>query len=77
MEQINGRADESDVDLDLVVNNDQLLVKFESNSDNEQHNNENLEGSNIILPAAAGPKPHQKQQRRTSRKESGGIGPVL
>ena len=69
LEQINGRADESDVDLDLVVNNDQLLTKFESDSDSEQRDNENSEGSDINLTAAAAPRPRQKRQKRTSRRE--------
>ena len=32
-EQVAGRDDESDIDLDLVVNSDRLLAKFESSSE--------------------------------------------
>ena len=60
LEQMNGSVDESDVDLDLIVNNNQLLAKFESNSDSEQHDSENSEGSNVNLPTAAGTRLHQK-----------------
>ena len=60
LEQINGRADKSNVDLDIVVNNNQLLAKFESDSDSDQHSNENSEGSDVNLPTAAGPRPLKK-----------------
>lgn len=43
LEQMNDRADESDINLDAVVNDDQLLVKLKFNS--EQHGHKDSEGS--------------------------------
>ena len=55
MHQVNG--DESDVDLDLVVNNNHVLAKFdlESEVNDEGVVKEDAVESDMELPVAAGP----------------------
>lgn len=57
MHQVNGDGDESDVDLDLVVNNNHVLAKFdlESEVNDEGVVKEDAVESDMELPVAAGP----------------------
>ena len=57
MHQVNGDGDESDVDLDLVVNNNHVLAKFdlESEVSDERVVKEDAVESVMELSVAAGP----------------------
>ena len=57
MHQVNGDGEESDVDLDLVVNNNHVLAKFdlESKVSDERVVKEDAVESDMELPVAAGP----------------------
>ena len=59
-EQVAGRDDESDIDLDLVVNSDRLLAKFESSSEDSDESPVEDNGD-AELPAVAGPSQWKKQ----------------
>ena len=54
LEQVAGRDDQLHIDLDLVVNNDQLLAKFESSSEDSDESPVEDNGD-AELPAVAGP----------------------
>ena len=64
------KQSESDIDLDLVVNNDHLLAKFESGSDgdfsSEADGGDGGDDSDVPLPTAVGPT--KKKQRRLTKK---------
>ena len=64
------KQSESDIDLDLVVNNDHLLAKFESGSDgdfsSEVDGGDGGDDSDVPLPTAVGPT--KKKQRRLTKK---------
>ena len=70
VDEIN-KADESDVDLDIVVNNDQLHANLESTSQSgsDQNPNELSENTNsdADLPTAVGPSVRKRQKRRTKK----------
>ena len=59
-----------DINLDLVVNNDHLLAKFESGSDgdfsSEVDGDDGGDDSDVPLPTAVGPT--KKKQRRLTKK---------
>ena len=72
LHQVNGDGDESDVDLDLVVNNDHVLVKFDSESEvsDEGVVKEDAVESDMELPVAAGPSQRKKQKKRLRKEEN-------
>ena len=61
------KNDESDIDLDLVVNNDRVLANFHSESDSDRCHEADGGDSDIPLPTAAGPS-GRKRQKRSSKK---------
>lgn len=70
LDEIN-KKDESDIDLDVVVNDEQLLREFESSdSDRDSDNHGDSGDSDIILPVLAAPNPRRKKKRLSKQNRN-------
>ncbi|KAK7105748.1 piggyBac transposable element-derived protein 4-like [Littorina saxatilis] len=70
LDEIN-KKDESDIDLDVVVNDEQLLREFESSdSDRDSDNHGDSGDSDMILPVLAAPNPRRKKKRLSKQNRN-------